>query len=317
VLLLLAAAACSSSHAKTPPGYQGVVELEETALAFETAGRVRRLAVAEGDRVEAGAVIAELDDELARATRAARVLDVETARSQMELVGAPARSEDVAALSARIRAARASEELLQKNLERQRTLLDKGAVPAASVDDLQAGLDRARSEREALDSQLTALKRGARREERKTAYVRTESAEAALNLEDERLERHVLRAPSAGRVLDRHVELGEVVGAGAAVATLGDTQRPYVDVFVPEPEIAAIQAGAAAELRVDSEPKAFRGRVEHIARRTEFTPRYLFSERERPNLVVRVRVRIEDPQERLHAGVPAFVSVAHSAGARP
>ena len=90
-LLLLLAVACSSSHAQTPPGYQGVVELEETALAFETGGRVRRLAVTEGDRVEAGAVIAELDDELARATRAARVLDVEAARSQMELVAAPAR----------------------------------------------------------------------------------------------------------------------------------------------------------------------------------------------------------------------------------
>jgi len=316
-LLLLLAVACSSSHAQTPPGYQGVVELEETALAFETSGRVRRLAVTEGDRVEAGAVIAELDDELARATRAARVLDVEAARSQMELVAAPARTEDVASLAARIRAARASEALLQKNLERQRSLFDKGAVPAASVDDLQAGLDRARSEREALDSQLAALKSGARREERKTASVRTESAEAALNLEDERLERHVLRAPSAGRLLDRHVELGEVVSAGAAIATLGDTQRPYVDIFVPEPEIAAIRLGAAAELRVDSEPKAFRGRVEHVARRTEFTPRYLFSERERPNLVVRVRIRIEDPDERLHSGVPAFVTIAHSAGARP
>jgi hypothetical protein len=33
----------------------------------------------------------------------------------------------------------------------------------------------------------------------------------------------------------------------------------------------------------------------------------LFSERERPNLVVRVRVRIDDPKELLHAGVPAHV----------
>ena len=49
--------------------------------------------------------------------------------------------------------------------------------------------------------------------------------------------------------------------------------------------------------------------MEHIASQTEFTPRFLFSPRERPNLVVRVRVRIEDPEERLHAGVPAFVTI--------
>jgi hypothetical protein len=49
--------------------------------------------------------------------------------------------------------------------------------------------------------------------------------------------------------------------------------------------------------------------VEHISRTTEFTPRYLFSERERPNLVIRVRLRIEDPERRLHAGVPAFAKI--------
>ena len=36
--------------------------------------------------------------------------------------------------------------------------------------------------------------------------------------------------------------------------------------------------------------------------------RFLFSERERPNLVVRVRVRIEAPDGDLHAGLPAFAT---------
>jgi hypothetical protein len=60
-------------------------------------------------------------------------------------------------------------------------------------------------------------------------------------------------------------------------------------------------------VRVDARPDALPGRVEAIARRLEFTPRYLFSERERPNLVVRVRVRIDDPKHELTAGVPARV----------
>jgi len=42
----------------------------------------------------------------------------------------------------------------------------------------------------------------------------------------------------------------------------------------------------------------------------EFTPRFLFSEKERPNLVVRVRIALEDPAEKLHAGVPAFAVFA-------
>jgi hypothetical protein len=49
--------------------------------------------------------------------------------------------------------------------------------------------------------------------------------------------------------------------------------------------------------------------VESVSPDTEFTPKFLFSDRERPHLVVRVRVRVEDPQRRLHSGVPAFAQV--------
>jgi hypothetical protein len=44
-----------------------------------------------------------------------------------------------------------------------------------------------------------------------------------------------------------------------------------------------------------------------VRRRTEFTPRYLFSESERGNLVIRVRVRLDDSRRLLHAGLPVFV----------
>ena len=146
-----------------------------------------------------------------------------------------------------------------------------------------------------------------------------QESEANVTLEDERLARALLRAPIDGRVLDRHVEPGEVVGAGAPVVTLADPRRPYADVFVPQGELAGIRVGARAELQVDAERTRFAGKVEHISRRTEFTPRYLFSERERPNLVVRVRVRIDDSGERLHAGVPAFVTIRREGapGAKP
>jgi HlyD family secretion protein len=318
-LFVLAMAGCQRPASVPVDSYQGVVELEETVLSFESAGRLQRVLVDEGDRVQAGAAIAELDDELVRATRASRLLDAEAALAQAKLVGASARAEDVAALAARVRAARATEDLAAKNLARERTLLAQNAVPQAGVDQLQGQLEHARAERESAEAQLAALKRGARREERDTASVRAEAAEANVTLEDERLARALLRAPIDGRVLDRHVEPGEVVGAGAPVVTLADPRRPYADVFVPQGELAGIRVGARAELQVDAERTRFAGKVEHISRRTEFTPRYLFSERERPNLVVRVRVRIDDSGERLHAGVPAFVTIRREGapGAKP
>ena len=79
--------------------------------------------------------------------------------------------------------------------------------------------------------------------------------------------------------------------------------------FVPQADVAGIRIGAKAHVRTDASPAALPGAVEYVAHRTEFTPRFLFSERERPNLVLRVRVRVEDPGAVLHAGTPAFASI--------
>jgi HlyD family secretion protein len=70
-----------------------------------------------------------------------------------------------------------------------------------------------------------------------------------------------------------------------------------------------VKVGAKAQIRTDSSGGPLAGKLEHVATRAEFTPRFLFSEQERPNLVVRVRVRITDPEGRLHAGTPAFARI--------
>ena len=62
-------------------------------------------------------------------------------------------------------------------------------------------------------------------------------------------------------------------------------------------------------VRDDGVPSPLAGNVEHVARRAEFTPRYLFSDRERPHLVMRVKIRIDDPKAELHAGVPVLVTL--------
>ena len=315
--LLLLGSGCQQERADSVPSYQGVIELEEVTLAFETGGRIERVLVVEGDRVTRGTRVASLDDELLRAERASLSREAEASRATAALTEAGARREDVAVLDARSRAARATEELFQKNLERERVLFQKSVVPQASVDQLEAELARARAERESAEAQAASLRRGARREERVGASARAEAAESRITLTDQRIARAVLRAPRDGTVLDVHVEPGEIAGPGTPIATLGDTQRPHVDVFVPQGEVSGVVAGARAEVRVDAEAAPLAGRVEYVARELEFTPRFVFSERERAALVLRVRVRIDDARERLHAGVPAFVTIQKKAAGAP
>ncbi len=309
-LLLAASVGCTGAKAQGEEPLQGVVEFEQTIIGFELGGRVDRLHVKEGDRIKAGAPIATLDDELTRKTLAARAADAESAHAEVERVKSGARREDIRALAERVEAAKASEALLEKNLARQRALFAKNVVAQASVDEFEGQFNRAQAERRSLEQSLLSLKRGAKVEDVDVAQARAQAADASLGADQVKLDRHELRAPADAEVLDLHVELGEVVAAGSAVATLADTAHPYVDVFVPQGKLGGIAVGSTANVKVDAQPRPLSGKVEHVAQKTEFTPRFLFSERERPNLVVRVRVRVDDPERRLHAGVPAFVTIA-------
>jgi HlyD family secretion protein len=289
------------------PEFQGVVEFEEVALAFEFPGRLRELWVRRGDHVQLGDRIAALDDSREQAATRARRSDAEAARARAAVTQAGSRPEELRALQARLRAMDASIRQLSDNLKRETVLLEHEATPPARVDELRSQLDRSSAERDALAENLALSSKGPRREEIAAQLSQAEASAALLAAQERREQGFAISAPIAGDVLEHHHEPGEVVGAGTPIVTLADTSRPFAEVFVPQADLARVARGAPAQVRVDARAEPLPGHVESIARRVEFTPRYLFSERERPNLVVRVRVRIEDPGHLLQAGVPARV----------
>jgi len=295
--------------------FQGVLEFDERVLGFEIGGRLLTVKTQRGALVHAGDVLATLDDTLERTAREGREAEVHAAQAEVALLRAGSRPEEVRSMQAQLRAAEANESLLQKNLARERVLLQQGAIASASVDDLEAKLHAATAEREALQHRVRELQGGARRQEIDRAEAQAQMAGQEAKLGDERVNRYVLRAREDGTVLDVHADPSEVVASGSPVVTVADTKHPYADVFVPQADLLGIRVDLPATASVDAAPLTFRAHVENIGRRTEFTPRYLFSERERSQLVVRIRVRIEDPEEQLHAGVPVFVAFERSAGA--
>lgn len=308
--LLLGVLAGSSGCQKHDPNadrLQGIVELDERDLAFEVGGRLVSVAVKEGDHVQPDQVLAVLDTTLESALRATRTSEAEAAAAQVALIQAGSRPEEIRALRAEIDAMKVSEAQLDRTLKREQALLEKAASTQSMVEEAQTRLETAQAQRRAAEQRLHMLERGARKEEIESVQARAKAAEEAVSLEEKRIALHELKAPIAATVLEVHAEAGEVLGVGSPTVTVADTQHPYAEVFVPQGDLAGLKLGTAARVFIDTYAKAFSGSIEYIDRRTEFTPRYLFSAQERPNLVVRVRVRIDDPDEKLFAGVPAFV----------
>jgi len=289
---------------------QGVVEYDERLLGFELGGRVLEVEVERGQKLQPDAVLARLDDGLERPLRDLRAAELAAAEAQRRLLHSGTRSEDLKAAEAEIAALQAQERMLAKNVARQTQLQAAGAASAQSLDQLSSELHATEERRRALEQRLKALRSGARSDELAAAEARAQAAAAGLAASEQRLLRYVLKAPVAGDVVDVHVKSGEMVAPGALAVTLADLDHPFVDVFVPQAKLSGIAVGQPAHVGADGVGQDLTGRVEHVFSRTEFTPRFLFSDSERPNLVVRVRIRIDDPNHRLPAGVPAFVGLS-------
>ena len=310
-LLLVAwsPADCQQAQAKEPSPLQGVIEHEDRVIGFEVAGRIVEVNVSRGQHLKPGAVVARLDDTLEKPVRALRAAEVQGAEAQLALLQAGTRVEEIRASQAQIAALDSQADITRKNLVRQQSLLAQGALPPNVVDETSAALAGTLERKRALQEQLKAQRRGARDEEIAAAIARVDAARAALAAQDERMGRYTLTTLSEGDVTDVHIEPGEMGVPAAPAVTLADLDHPYVDVFVPQARISQVQVGLAAQVHVDGIDAPLPGKVEHVYPKTEFTPRYLFSQAERSNLVLRVRVRIDDPKHLLHAGVPAFVTL--------
>ena len=113
-VLGLGALGCGLARAEQPKeeSYQGTAELDERRLSFEVGGRILVLNAREGDLVQKGAVLATVDDALDEQSRTARNLEARAAHAQASVVDKGVRPEEIAVTRAKIRAAKAGEELL-------------------------------------------------------------------------------------------------------------------------------------------------------------------------------------------------------------
>jgi HlyD family secretion protein len=81
-----------------------------------------------------------------------------------------------------------------------------------------------------------------------------------------------------------------------------------VIVYVPQDQIGRTRLGQSTEVRVDAFPEqSFHGVVEQIRQEAEFLPRNVQTKEERQHQVVGVKLRVENPQNKLRAGINAEV----------
>jgi multidrug resistance efflux pump len=308
---------------------QPLIELEPGDLPAQRAVAVAQVAQAQAalDKLQRGARPEEIAQANARAAQAAAAL-AETRHGS--------RAEEIAAAQARVAQAQAAVDKAQLDADRAHRLVASGAIPQAEADGNDTTLKTAKAERDALAQVLEQTRAGARAEDKAQAAARSAEADAAAKLVvagarvedlqsaaavlegakarvqqlDVMIAELTIRAPAAARIESLDLRPGDLLAPGAPAGTLIEAGQLYLRIYVPETQIGHIHVGQVVPITVDSFPdRPFKGKVEHIDERGEYSPRNLQTADERADQVFAVRVGLIEGERELRAGMAALVKV--------
>jgi HlyD family secretion protein len=161
-LLVIALSACGKTP---PPTVTGLVDATEVDVASKIPGRVKSLAVREGDRVQEGQELLTIESQevLAKIDQVSAGLDA--ANAKLALARKGARREERDAAQRQLDAARHQADIAKKNFDRVTSLFASGAAAQAQMDDAQSKLDLARDQLAVAEAHAAIVQEGARPEE--------------------------------------------------------------------------------------------------------------------------------------------------------
>jgi membrane fusion protein (multidrug efflux system) len=302
-------------------------------------GYVQEVLVSDNQPVKPGDVLvridpadlqAKVDQEQASLLNAQAAVAVAQAAVAQARAGVAGSRSKATGSQADVTAAITRERQTAADLARYKQLLSKEEISQQQYDAAKAAADAARAASEA--ARATAAASGSTTESasaqleaasRQVAAAQASVAQHQATLEAARLQLSyaVVKAPVAGIVSKKNVEVGQFVQAGQpllAIVQSGGQENVWVGANFKETQLAQMRPGQKAEIEVDAYPgTVFHGRVESLAAATGARFSLLPPDNATGNftkVVQRVPVKIvftdaPDPRRPLRVGMNVNVTV--------
>jgi len=265
----------------------GVVEpaSPEVRLTADAPGRIAAIFVAEGDHVQKGTILAEIENLTLKSQVVATDAALAEAQAELDRTMHGMVASDVSAIVSESNAAHAKAKLAEDDLNRSSELAKTGSIANAEVENFRQRYVAAQAEYAAASSRAISARGGSRREDILVAQARVRAAEARRDEAKAAMARSVVVAPFDGDVLRIKSRIGEYhnPATGEPIVVLGDLRTLRVRLDVDERDIARIKVGVPGYATAAAfGDQRFGGTVVEIARR-----------------MGRRTVRVDDPVDRI------------------
>ncbi len=263
----------------TSTGY--VVPQKVSNVAVKVPGKISKVEIKQGQVVQKGDLLFEMDLADHNAAIAAATSRVAAARAKVATARADAET------------AKANYAEAKQRAVRERALVEAGVSPKAAAEDFKA---RALSLKQSVKAAASVAKAG---------IAEVAAAQAEVRALEVNTDNYAVVAPITGTVLNKPPEVGEYVGpqpAGISVemggVELADFSTLEVETDVPEARLHLVKIGGPCEIVLDAFPsKRYRGKT------SEVTPRV-----NRAKATVTVKVKFVDGTEGVLPDMSARVS---------
>jgi multidrug resistance efflux pump len=312
----------------------GTVDANEVLVSAKIPGRIQTLNILEGQAVKAGELIAVIESEdLLAASKAAQATFAsqksklnETVETERQSRGETTNATINAA--AQVRAAHAAQLQAQALLEHQQAdttrivaLAKQGITSEQARDEavtsLQAAQAAAQSAKDNVAAAEASLKQAQAHELLASANAHTvestrslvANAHALADQAGVELGYAQVLAPVTGKVNVLAARQGEVLGAGGTIATVMDLTQTWIYAPLPETQADAVQLGDSLKVVMPS-GATVQGKVIAKSAEADFaTQRDINGGRKRDIKTVRLKLLIDNPEERFVPGMTAEVYI--------
>lgn len=283
----------------------GTLEWDRIAVPAEASETLLAWKVNEGERVEAGQLLLELDPRRADARIAQARGEVAQAQARLDELSNGARSENIDAARAELARSRAEQVDAQRNYQRIAALYERKQVAVAERDRARASRDQSSAASQAAEAQLRELTNGTRPEQIEQAAAALDAARGNLAHLEVSREHLSVHAPRAGVVDALPFKIGDQPPAGAELVSLLVGEKPYARVFIPSSIRVQVAVGDAMQVFVEGIEQPFPATVRSIRSEAAFTPYYALTGDDASRLMYRAELVLEgDAAQKLPAGLP-------------
>jgi HlyD family secretion protein len=302
----------SDSAVLVATGY--VVAHHKIQVGSKITGRVAWIGVEKGDRVRKDQIVVRLEDREYRSQHEQALASIGAAQARLTELERGSRPEEVDRARADVERAEAQLRTDEANFKRVDSLVREGVISSQNLDEARGRYETSRAAVDSARRTYELAHKGPRIEQIDNARSEVARARAAADYAKTILDATEIRVPSAGTILERNVEQGEMVttsfvgdrGAKSFVVTLADLNDIQVELDINQNDFNRVAPGQPCVVVTDAYPdRKYDCVVDEIA-----------PEANRQKATVQVKVKFLKPDEYVKPEMNARVTFLTNAPAK-